>query len=398
MVHPLMLLRTGMGLSHPEYARLVAERHAGLGFGRMAARREKVSRWESGRIVPEYTAQLAMAEIHDVPAVEVDRLGWPHWLYLAVGDALLHDGQHTPESAVAALRGSSHLAEAPCPPSLVLRGHALADQLTAVSARVADPVGGHSRDGPPPAVEQLDWLELRVASLEQQFNRSHVTPDALYVAALAEHRLAVRLLTTAGYDRRTGRRLLVLAASSGLQLGWICNTLGEYARGERQTLAAMRAAAVAGDAGLVSAAMMLLALRYLDADDPADARLLVRAARVVFPHYSPDFAIVLHEEDALALARQGEAGGAARSLDRAAQTLAAHSGTTDDAAHHLVLTLARARVALNLGDVREADRYIDTVTPYLTTPRDGARSPHASGWLLQVLETRIAAGELDRAA
>ncbi|EFL19771.1 predicted protein [Streptomyces sp. C] len=62
---------------------LVAETHAALGLGQMAARREKVSRWESGRTIPEHSAQLAMAHIHHVPATEVCRLGWPHWLYLA---------------------------------------------------------------------------------------------------------------------------------------------------------------------------------------------------------------------------------------------------------------------------------------------------------------------------
>src|SRR5262245_41707753 len=85
--HPLAALRSRAGYTHGEYARLIAETHAELGFGHMAARREKVSRWEAGRAVPERTAQLAIAHIHAVPKEDVDRLVWPDWLHLAYGDA-----------------------------------------------------------------------------------------------------------------------------------------------------------------------------------------------------------------------------------------------------------------------------------------------------------------------
>ncbi|MFB8062477.1 hypothetical protein ACFC6U_40740, partial [Kitasatospora purpeofusca] len=73
--HPLTLLRTSLGHSQSAYAQLIAKTHAQLGFGQMAARREKVSRWESGRIVPELTAQYAMAHVHRVPAGEAGTAG-----------------------------------------------------------------------------------------------------------------------------------------------------------------------------------------------------------------------------------------------------------------------------------------------------------------------------------
>jgi hypothetical protein len=46
--HPLAALRVVTGHSLASYARAVAERHAELGFGHMACRREKVARWEAG--------------------------------------------------------------------------------------------------------------------------------------------------------------------------------------------------------------------------------------------------------------------------------------------------------------------------------------------------------------
>ncbi|MGW1289035.1 hypothetical protein ACWD4N_36570, partial [Streptomyces sp. NPDC002586] len=65
--HPLALLREQTGLSHGAYAQLIARTHADLGFGTMAARREKIARWESGKVTPETSAQLAIAHVHQIP-------------------------------------------------------------------------------------------------------------------------------------------------------------------------------------------------------------------------------------------------------------------------------------------------------------------------------------------
>ncbi|CAN3978211.1 hypothetical protein [Kitasatospora purpeofusca] len=404
MVHPLMLLRTGMGLSHPEYARLVAERHAGLGHGRMAARREKVSRWESGRIVPEYTAQLAMADIHGVPAGQVHRLGWPHWLYLALGDAPLRDGHWSGDAATAALRSSAHLAQTASPSGFVLRGPALAGHLRAAIERAAAPGGGTVGDGMPQAVDGLEWVSARVAGLEQQFCRTQLAPAALYVAALAEHRLAVRLLAAAGHDRAAGRALLLLGARTGLLCAWISSALGEQARAERQALAVMRAAAVVGDRALVSEAMLLLGLRHLEAGSPGDARMLVRAARTAYPDRPREFAAVLHNVRAMALAREGDAARADRSLDRAAEAALGHGRAPvsdagpDTGLERLSLDLARARVAVDLRRPGRAVQYVDAVMRALAVPRSDGMPPFTAHYLLNVLDAALALGEVDRAA
>ncbi|PKV83013.1 hypothetical protein BX283_0502 [Streptomyces sp. TLI_146] len=106
--HPLALLREQKGMTHGAYAMLVAQTHAELGFGTMAARREKVARWESGRITPETSAQLAMAHLHGVPRTEVERLGWPDWLYTATGHSEVLSAPWTYGSAVEAMNRIAH--------------------------------------------------------------------------------------------------------------------------------------------------------------------------------------------------------------------------------------------------------------------------------------------------
>jgi hypothetical protein len=69
--HPLAALRGHLGLSATEYLTLLDQRHRALNLGAMAIRREKVCRWESGLYAPEPSAQLAMADLHAVPAATV---------------------------------------------------------------------------------------------------------------------------------------------------------------------------------------------------------------------------------------------------------------------------------------------------------------------------------------
>ncbi|BFO23086.1 hypothetical protein SHKM778_94740 (plasmid) [Streptomyces sp. KM77-8] len=50
--HPLAALRSQLGLTAGKYLDLLDDSHHALGYGRMAKRREKVSRWESGINAP----------------------------------------------------------------------------------------------------------------------------------------------------------------------------------------------------------------------------------------------------------------------------------------------------------------------------------------------------------
>ncbi|SDT82963.1 hypothetical protein SAMN05216371_7775 [Streptomyces sp. TLI_053] len=406
MPHPLTLLRTAKGLSHPAYAGLVARTHAELGLGQMAARREKVSRWESGRTVPERTAQLAMAHIHGIASDEVRRLGWPHWLDLAVGDAVLLGQLYSEAGAELALRGSLHLPTGPCAPALLLRGSALDLQVRSALQQFATPDHAPFDDVGSPAAERVHWCEARVASLERQESGTLFPVAELYKAAHAEHRLVVQLLGVRGPDSPEFRRLLGLAARTALLCSWLSSALGEETRAERHGLAAVRAAAAAGEPVVVAVAFARIAHSHLVAGDPADALALIRAARTADRAPAPGTETVLSMAEALALARQGSAVGATEALGRAAASHAAArlaATPTPDAwpgivVHEQAVTVARGRAALLLGAPHGARPYFETLADSLTVPQVAAPSPRTAVWLLDAVAAYLALGETDLAA
>ncbi|MEV7601216.1 hypothetical protein AB0O91_28010 [Kitasatospora sp. NPDC089797] len=398
MAHPLTLLRAAKGLSHPEYARLVAQTHVDLGFGQMAARREKVSRWESGRTVPEQTAQLAMAHLHGVPAREVRRLGWPFWLHLAISDTTLREQPYTVEGAELVLGSSLHLARAPRSPELLVRGTALTAQLRSALTQIAAG-GGRStgRGGTPSRAEQLAWIEARTEALEQHEAGTLVPAACLYRTAHAEHRLVIRLLGSRDREGPATGPLFHLAARTALLGSWLSGALGEETKAERHGLTALRAAAAVADPALASAAMIQIALRHLSLGSPADVLALGQAVRAAEPRPEQDTGTVLHCVEALALARLGNPTGAARALDRAAAG-AATGSRMGAAAIERHLTVVRARAALLLGDPRGAKPHFVAFTDSLSAPRAAAPSPQTAAWLLSAVEAHLALGELDRAA
>ncbi|CAM5238109.1 hypothetical protein SXANM310S_03949 [Streptomyces xanthochromogenes] len=167
--HPLAALRASVGLSHAAYAQLVADAHAALGFGPLAARREKVARWESGRTVPSPTTQLAIAHVHGVPESDVALLGWPMWLSPAGRAAASAEEQ--PWTAKAAA-GRAREAAGPVTGNafrlvLAVSGHALLVQMQKALTALEHPRTAHTQPGHvvPPA--SLDWAESRLRSLER---------------------------------------------------------------------------------------------------------------------------------------------------------------------------------------------------------------------------------------
>ncbi|MFF8381645.1 hypothetical protein ACF07V_36755 [Streptomyces sp. NPDC015661] len=59
--HPLTRLMARHGLTAAAYLKRVADRHRALGFGAMAHRKEKATRWTREGVTPERTALLAIA-------------------------------------------------------------------------------------------------------------------------------------------------------------------------------------------------------------------------------------------------------------------------------------------------------------------------------------------------
>ncbi|RST08742.1 hypothetical protein EF910_00380 [Streptomyces sp. WAC07149] len=394
-LHPLAQLRAAAGLSHPAYARLVAETHAALGLGQMAARREKVSRWESGRTVPEHSAQLAMAHIHHVPATEVCRLGWPHWLYLASRDAGLLSAPHTDEGAALVLDSTLNLADAPRPPALLLTGRVLAEQVQSALVRLAEAADGAVTDVTGPLTERLDWAQARIEALEECENGTLLPLHALYTAALSEHRHLVTLITATPGGLPVPRLLYGLAARTGMLCAWLSSAAGEETRAERHVLAALRAAAASGSRPHTAAALTRLALRHLLAGSPADALSLLRAARAADPRPAPGTDVQLHGHRALALAHLADRAAARQALDHASRAVNRSATAAEMAARHHAVAVNRALASLYLGQPKTARRQFGPLTERLTTPQSRPPSPYTAQWLRYAVETHLALGEVD---
>ncbi|MGW1076724.1 hypothetical protein [Streptomyces sp. NPDC002537] len=401
--HPLVSLRGSVGLSHPAYARLIAETHARLGFGHMAARREKISRWESGRTVPELTAQLAMAHVHQVPGEEVERLGWPHWLHLATGDAALPYQPWTVPGALNTLRGTARPSEArPHPDRLAVTGPALAVQIRESLAALAGRQPPPARDGHRVTPDTVAWIETRTQALERHEAGTPLTPTALYGAARTEHRLITTLLTTGGYDSTTGTRLLLLATRTAVLCAWLSSSLGEEAGAERYTLAAIRAATAAGARQHTAESMCQLAVRHLIAGSPRDALHLVHAARAAAPHPTAHLAASLHIKEALALARLKDATASFRTLGHATRALDADTTGRNPTDNNLpgitldedYLAIVRGHAWCFLGRPRKALPHFAS----LFTSAPSSPIPYTARRLLHAVDSQLADGQLDAAA
>ncbi|UQI46107.1 helix-turn-helix domain-containing protein [Streptomyces sp. HU2014] len=405
--HPLKVARESLGLSQLGYARLIARAHDELGFGpRMVRTRHTVSHWEAGRNEPELTAQLAIARVHRVPGEEVARLGWPHWLHLATDDTALLNQPWTPQGAIGALHSTARLAGARPRSYLTVTGPALDFQIKKSLAALASPQPPPTRDGRPVTPGMLAGMEARIEALELQEVATPVTPMALYVAARAEHRLLAGLLTSHGYDAKTGAWLLLLATRTAALCEWLSGCLGEEARAERYALAAIRAATAAGSRRRVASCMIDLAFRHLVAGDPKDMLSLVHAARAIVRRPPAGLAVTLHTREAQALARLGDLTASTRALGRATSTLADEAADADPVADLLCVNVGEEWLAvssgaawLHLGRPKKALPHFTTLLddgPASRTP--DPPSPYAARRLLYVVDAQLALGELDAAA
>ncbi|MEV7601686.1 hypothetical protein AB0O91_30425 [Kitasatospora sp. NPDC089797] len=400
MAHPLTSLRAAMGLSQPEYARVVARTHDQLGFGRMAARREKISRWESGRIVPEFTAQLAIAHLHGVPLRDVRRLGWPWWTHLATQDTALLEQPFTSQAAVTVLTSTTLPADpTPAPVQVPLvRGAALRGQLDSALERLSRPLSGRTADDLGGLSGQVVGIERRTRVLETH-NAVTLPASILYAAAHAEHRLIVALLTRAGHHGPAVPRLFSLAARTALLCGRFSQAVGEPARAERHGLAALRAATAAGNRELAARAMAQLARYQVLAGGADDALTLIHAARKADPSSSVATRVALHRFASSALAILGDARAAEAAFDRAEQHV---TDAPDDESLGLCirccLSATRGAMLWHLDQPRRAAEYFRPLTDALVLTYDTAHQPFTALWPQYAVDIHLALRELDIAA
>ncbi|MFD9789825.1 hypothetical protein ACFWXK_02615 [Streptomyces sp. NPDC059070] len=329
--HPLAQLREEKGLTHGAYALLVARTHAELGFGAMAARREKVARWESGRVTPEASAQLAIASVHGVPHADVERLGWPDWLYTATGHSDLLTAPWTHGSAVAAMDRVAHAS----PRTTEHRYRVLSspDGIADLSAAWFDGAAGAEwlpvDRGQRVSGSTVNVLEER----QRQLHQLYAAIGGLPVQPLAdtELRMLSDLIRNATCDQPTGLRLLGLASDAATFAGWLAVESGDQTRAQSAFLASMRCAAAAGDSRRGAYAMLVAAKQKIDLWDlPGTCELLDAARRLcASARPSPRMLACLSSTQAMVDGMGGDAEAVARHVDTTYDLFAAERHDDD---------------------------------------------------------------------
>ncbi|WNI19071.1 hypothetical protein [Actinacidiphila sp. ITFR-21] len=294
--HPLAYVRRRHGWSYQDVARVIAEHARALGVP-MAARREKVWRWEHWGVVPEADSQRALARALGIPPKELETHPWPRWLPAHGG---MPDGlPWTREGGLNAL--GSLVADGGSDP----RGFPIADERTLLEA-IADwdaAAAEAAPTGPPPggpvladastrhAVERtpvygdgpavvddtvLAWLESGVLGLRQVDDR--LGGGAVWHRVTADLRLVLRLLSCGTQPRAVQARLLRVAADLAQLGGWAATDTGRNSAAQRHYLTGLRLAHTAGDRGMAVALWGGLALQEVIAGRPRDAVAAAEAA------------------------------------------------------------------------------------------------------------------------
>ncbi|WP_433893928.1 hypothetical protein [Streptomyces sp. CA-111067] len=301
--HPLAYIRRRHGWSYQDLARVIADHARALGVP-MAARREKVWRWEHWGVVPEADSQRALARALGVPARELESRPWPRWLPAHGG---MPDGlPWTTEGSMLALKSLTD-DEGGDP-----RGFPIADEqalldaiadwdaagaegaaeASADAAAVPAPRVGAPRapvrGGPPDDITAdpeivdealLAWLRTGVAGLRRLDDR--------FGGAAVRHRVAADLRLVQGLLQRTrhggaGRavrtELLRIAAELAQLGGWAATDAGRHGAAQRHYLTGLRLAHSAGDRSLPVAVWGGLAMQSVMADRPRDAVAAAEAA------------------------------------------------------------------------------------------------------------------------
>lgn len=399
----MAVMRASLDRKQASYAALIAQAHAELNLGTMSARPEKISLWESGRVVPDLGAQLAIAHIHGIPRESVVRFGWPEWLLHATGDALLLTRPHTAQGTVEALEEASWPPHsAPCrSPSVTGRGiGVLAETWTRL---LAEPAPAPSRPGRLLDEDLLAVLETRVDALTELLTVLH--PLEAYSAAEGELRLITGLLRTMGYGPPIGLRLHRLAARIAAVCADSSFGLGDSRRTEHYALAAIRSAWTSHEPLLAGHTMASLARYHLTFGSPQDSLELIRAAQAAVPSPSPRFSALCHATRAIAYSQLLASRRSLRCLEESSSALPGESEEAPVQEPFLMpfskttLKVVKGIVWFHLGRARRA--LTECFEPLMEASSEPCIRPPMTKMpvrLLYLLDARLACGDIDQAA
>lgn len=400
--HPLTFLRHTLGpkpLTAEQYLKRVADRHAALGYGAMATRRQKMSRWENGTAVPEPTAQLAIADLHDIPVDAVHTIGWPDWLLLALDNRSVIHLPWTQAGMLHALADTTRGGPMDRRAFLIATGATLtgaADHWVASLGRLA-PSATHGRlTVTSTMVNHIDHRLDHLRRLDDTLGGGTLRP-----LAAEELKLATRLLNDASYTSPVGARLHSAVAEAARLCGWLSFDSGHHAAAQRYYLTALRAAAVADDQTTGANTLAFMAIQTYSTGNPADAIDLVEAAQNALGHggSTPRVLATLHARIARAHAKAGHRAQSDRALN-AAYAAHAHGPHDQDPSWCYWLSTGELEnmagsCALDLGDPARALRHFDAART-AAYDKDGYHRDHAL-YLARTAEAHLAQGDIDGA-
>ncbi|MFI5987314.1 transcriptional regulator [Streptomyces sp. NPDC051555] len=396
--HPLTTLMARHRLTAASYLKKVADRHEALGFGAMAHRKEKATRWTREGVTPERTALLAIASLHGIDLADVDRYGWPGFLLLA-----LDDDRTVLESPWTAAGTVTTLTEMGGP--VDRRGFLIASTSTLAAAVAqwitAEPALAVASGGRRVGSEAADLFDIRLDALRHLDDT--VGAGQVYDAAVLELRLITALLKNASYSQTTGRRLFASAAEASRLAGWCSYDEGRHAAAERHFVASLRASGSAQDPTLGAVTLAFWAnLRY-NADDPQGALHLLDGALADHRKISsPRVLAMLHARAARAHSKAGEPTAAWRQIDAAFAAYADADTPEADLPsmywiNHGELHQVAASAALSLSEPRRA---LENFTAALTheDPYDTNRETRGTViYQVRQAEAHLALGDVDAA-
>ncbi|MGV9322543.1 transcriptional regulator [Streptomyces sp. NPDC003660] len=398
--HPLTTLIARSGLTAAGYLKRVADRHKALGYGAMAHRKEKATRWTREGVTPERTALLAIASLHGLSAADVDRHGWPGFLLLA-----LDDDQTVLESPWTAAGTVNSLTHVGGPVDRDRRGFLIASTSTLAAAvaqwMTAEPALAVTDTGRRIGAEAADLFDVRLDALRHLDDT--VGAGQVYDAAIVELRLITALLKDGSYSQLTGRRLFAAAAEASRLAGWCSYDEGRLAAAERHFVTSLRAAASAQDPTLGAVTLAFWAnLRYSSGNPHGALHLTDGALADRRKISSPRVLAMLHARAARAHSKAGEPAAAWRQIDAAFDAYATADVPEADLTamywiNHGELHQVAASSALTLGEPRRALEHFAAAVDH-TDPYDTDREVRGAViYQARQAEAHVALGDIDAA-
>lgn len=396
--HPLTTLITRHHLTNTGYLTRVAARHRALGFGQMATRPEKFTRWTNGTATPSLRAQLAMADLHGIDPEEVHRRPWPDWLLLA-----FHDDRSVWELPWTAAGTVEALEDAGGP--VDRRGFVIASLGTLASTgahwAATNPTAIAATRGRRVGESAAVLFETRLDTLrhlDDELGSSHA-----YDAAIAELRLITGVLKTSTYSDATGRRLYAAATEACRLAGWCAYDSGRLADAEKRFTTALRASATGGNPTLGASALAFWAnLRYSAGDPYGALGLTERALDQRHTITSGRVLAMLHARQARAHSKADEPTAAYRAIDAAFTAYDRAGPAAGDLPSMYWMTHGEihevaASCALSLGMPARALEHFDAALRHQDPYDTGTEARGAGIYLARQAEAHLVLGDLDAA-